>query len=113
MVTVTAAAPQWLRTTSTVTPIARQRRRRAARIATGLILEHAMTQPKQQIDPAVKGRPFLEEADIGSGEKTPAQVETEEMIRQIPPLPPTGREAESGGAARQSGHDEEPQPDKR
>jgi hypothetical protein len=30
--------------------------------------------------------PMLDEADIGSGEKTPAQKETEEMIRQIPPL---------------------------
>ena len=29
----------------------------------------------------------MHEADIGSGEKTPAQHETEEMIRQIPPLP--------------------------
>jgi hypothetical protein len=33
-------------------------------------------------------RPMLDEADIGSGEKTPAQKETEELIRQIPPLPP-------------------------
>lgn len=32
-------------------------------------------------------RPLLDEADIGSGEKTPAQKETEEIIRQIPPLP--------------------------
>ena len=30
--------------------------------------------------------PMLDEADIGSGEKTPAQKETDEMIRQIPPL---------------------------
>lgn len=27
------------------------------------------------------------EADIGSGEKTPGQVETEHLIAQIPPLP--------------------------
>lgn len=47
-----------------------------------------MTQPQQQPDPAQKGRPFMEEADIGSGEKGPGQHETEEMIRQIPPLPP-------------------------
>ena len=33
-------------------------------------------------------KPMMEEADIGSGEKTPAQLETEEMIRQIPPLKP-------------------------
>ncbi len=32
-------------------------------------------------------RPLMDEADIGSGEKTPAQQETEELIRQIPPLP--------------------------
>ena len=51
-----------------------------------------MKQPQQRIDPAAKGRPILEEADIGSGEKTPAQRETEEMIRQIPPLPPTGQQ---------------------
>lgn len=31
--------------------------------------------------------PLLDEADIGSGEKTPGHLETEEMIRQIPPLP--------------------------
>jgi hypothetical protein len=36
-------------------------------------------------------RPLLDEADIGSGEKTPAQHETEEMIRQIPPLPASGQ----------------------
>jgi hypothetical protein len=51
-----------------------------------------MTDPKQKIDPAAKGRPILDEADIGSGEKTPAQHETEEMIRQIPPLPPAGQQ---------------------
>ena len=31
--------------------------------------------------------PMLDEADIGSGEKNPGQQETEEIIRQIPPLP--------------------------
>lgn len=52
-----------------------------------------MSQPQHKPDPAAKGRPFMEEADIGSGEKTPAQVETEELIRQIPPLPPSDRPA--------------------
>lgn len=46
-----------------------------------------MNHPQRKTDPGAKGRPYLEEADIGSGEKTPAQLETEEMIRQIPPLP--------------------------
>ena len=32
----------------------------------------------------------LEEADIGSGEKTPGQLETEQLIREIPALPPSG-----------------------
>jgi hypothetical protein len=37
-----------------------------------------------------KGRHFIEEADIGSGEKTPGEQETDEQIRQIPPLPEPG-----------------------
>lgn len=41
-------------------------------------------------DPAT-AHVILDEADIGSGEKTPAQQETEELIRQIPPLPPSGK----------------------
>lgn len=34
-----------------------------------------------------QSRHMPDEADIGSGEKTPAQHDTEELIRQIPPLP--------------------------
>lgn len=40
-------------------------------------------------DPSA-ARPMHDEADIGSGEKSPGHAETEEMIRQIPPLPPGG-----------------------
>ncbi len=40
--------------------------------------------------------PMMNEDDIGSGEKTPAQQETEEIIRQIPPLPPSGNPATTG-----------------
>ncbi|UOD28284.1 hypothetical protein INH39_22900 [Massilia violaceinigra] len=39
-------------------------------------------------DPA-QAKSLVDEADIGSGEKPPSQLETEEMIRQIPPLPPS------------------------
>ncbi len=49
-------------------------------------------------------RPLTDEADIGSGEKTPAQIETEELIRQIPPLPPSRQDDnadEAGTAASQ------------
>ena len=48
--------------------------------------ENRMNQSKRPADPRTV-RPLFDEADIGSGEKTPAQKETEEMIRQIPPLP--------------------------
>ncbi|NHZ95152.1 hypothetical protein [Massilia sp. CCM 8734] len=39
-------------------------------------------------DPA-QARSLVDEADIGSGEKPPSQLETEKIIRQIPPLPPS------------------------
>ena len=35
-------------------------------------------------DPA-KAKPMIDEADIGSGEKTPGQLETEKLIKDIPP----------------------------
>jgi hypothetical protein len=60
-----------------------------------------MTPSKHPTDPGYKGRPYMEEVDIGSGEKTPAQHETDEMIRQIPPLPPAGQpggDSQGGGA---------------
>ena len=36
----------------------------------------------------------LEEADIGSGEKSPGQLETEQIIREIPALPPSQESAQ-------------------
>lgn len=47
-------------------------------------------------DPA-KARSLVDEADIGSGEKTPGQLETEEIIREIPTLPPAGLDERDGG----------------
>jgi hypothetical protein len=44
---------------------------------------NSTSRPKEPQVPAA----IHDEADIGSGEKTPAQQETEEIIRQIPPLP--------------------------
>jgi hypothetical protein len=55
-----------------------------------------MNQPTRPNEPQTV-RPLLDEADIGSGEKTPAQKETEDLIRQIPPLP--GTEKPAGGGA--------------
>ena len=47
-------------------------------------------------DPANSRSGIFDEADIGSGEKTPGQHETEEMIRQIPPLPHANRQSGEG-----------------
>jgi len=47
-------------------------------------------------DPPNSRRGLFDEADIGSGEKTPGQHETDEMIRQIPPLPPSNRQSGEG-----------------
>jgi hypothetical protein len=47
-------------------------------------------------DPGAKGPPMMHEGDIGSGEITPGQHETNEMIKEIPPLHghvPTGDKA--------------------
>jgi hypothetical protein len=52
---------------------------------------NSTSQPKEQQPPPA----ILDEADIGSGEKTPAQQETEEIIRQIPPLPVSGTPADN------------------
>lgn len=38
-------------------------------------------------DKAANGAHLMDEADIGSGGKTPAERETDELIRQIPALP--------------------------
>jgi hypothetical protein len=37
-------------------------------------------------DPGAKGSGMLHEADIGSGERAPGQQETDQMIKEIPPL---------------------------
>lgn len=48
-------------------------------------------------DPGAASRPMNDEADIGSGEKTPAQIETEKLIGEIPPLPPARPPAPRAG----------------
>ena len=48
-----------------------------------------MNQPNKphRDDHAADGGHMLDEADIGSGERTPAQRDTDEDIKSIPPLP--------------------------
>lgn len=60
-----------------------------------------MSNATRQVDPAAKGPNVLHESDIDSGEKSPGELETEEMIRQIPPLPPSGSQAGQGSSANQ------------
>ena len=54
-------------------------------------------------DPAAKGPPMMHEGDIGSGEITPGQHETNEMIKEIPPLPQHGSRQDAGKAGNQQG----------
>jgi len=57
---------------------------------------------------ACKGPGLLHEADVGSGERTPAQHETDQMIREIPPR---GSQQDAGQAGtQQSGKAESPKP---
>jgi len=46
-------------------------------------------------DPGAKGAGMLHEADIGSGERSPGQEETDQMIKEIPPL--DGKVPDEGG----------------
>jgi len=46
-----------------------------------------MNQP-QKADESERRHHLMDEADIGSGEKTPGEKETEEEINKIPPLQP-------------------------
>lgn len=48
-----------------------------------------MSLPLPKSDPAGHAA-LLNEADIGSGEKSPGQLETEKIIASIPPLPDDG-----------------------
>ncbi len=59
-------------------------------------MENVMPNTKPFPDPA-DAHALLDEADIGSGEKTPAQLETEKMIRDIPPLPQDQSDNDAAG----------------
>nr|WP_315218347.1 hypothetical protein [uncultured Duganella sp.] len=49
-------------------------------------------------DRAADGGHMLEEADIGSGERSPGQRETDEAIKSIPPLPDDGGQGKANQA---------------
>ena len=56
-----------------------------------------MTAKTPTTDDEATARPMTDEADIGSGEKTPAQLETEQQILKIPPLPSDDALADAQG----------------
>ncbi len=64
-----------------------------------------MSTPTKPFPDPASAHALQDEADIGSGEKTPAQHETDQMIRDIPPLPSPGDnpddEAEAGRERRE------------
>jgi len=47
-------------------------------------MEHIMRTDIPKPDPGADAPPNMHEADIGSGERSPGQHETDEMIRDIP-----------------------------
>ncbi|MEW7850216.1 hypothetical protein AB2N08_16090 [Massilia aurea] len=55
-----------------------------------------MTDTTPNVDPKNKGRAIFDEADIGSGERSPGQHDTEALIREIPTLPPSAGKADEG-----------------
>jgi hypothetical protein len=58
-----------------------------------------MNTSKPKPDPGAKAPPMMHEGDIGSGEITPGQQETNEMIKEIPPLPRSGGSQQDAGKA--------------
>ncbi|WP_332878790.1 hypothetical protein [Massilia sp. S19_KUP03_FR1] len=56
--------------------------------------------PAASTEPGAQAPGMLHEADIGSGEKTPGEQDTQEMIEAIPPLPKD--QAPSGGKQKQA-----------
>jgi hypothetical protein len=48
-------------------------------------MEHTMRTDIPKPDPGASAPANLHEADIGSGERSPGQHETDDMIRDIPP----------------------------
>jgi hypothetical protein len=59
-------------------------------------MELTMNTSTPKPDPGAKAPPMMHEGDIGSGEITPGQHETNEMIREIPPLPGNRKAVDSG-----------------
>jgi hypothetical protein len=70
--------------------------------------ENTMRTSDQKPDPGVKGPGMLHEADVGSGERTPAQHETDKMISEIPPRGSQQQPGQAGG--QQSGQGDAAKP---
>jgi hypothetical protein len=60
-----------------------------------------MTPSKVKPDPAASGPAHLHEADIGSGERSPGQQETDRMIEEIPTRGQANRQDAGDGGNQQ------------
>ena len=69
-----------------------------------------MTDTTPQVDPENKSRAIFDEADIGSGERSPGQHDTEQMIREIPALPPAGADKQEDKEDKQDKQDKRQEP---
>ena len=58
----------------------------------------------------VHSRSMSDEADIGSGEKSPGQHDTDALIKQIPPLPDDGQAQQIAAPGNKAGGGEECKP---
>jgi hypothetical protein len=65
--------------------------------------EHIMRTTTNKPDPGAQGPNMQHEADVGSGERSPAQQETDQMIKEIPTR---GDQKDAG----QSGQDDSSKP---
>jgi len=60
-------------------------------------MEHVMRTNVPKPDPGANAPANMHEADIGSGERSPAQHETDAMIREIPPQGKNEGSRQDGG----------------
>jgi hypothetical protein len=66
-------------------------------------MEHTMDTSRPKPDPGAKAPPMMHEGDIGSGEITPGQQETNDMIKEIPPLHGDAKLGDADGGNKPTG----------
>jgi hypothetical protein len=75
-------------------------------------MEHVMRTNVPKPDPGANAPAHMHEADIGSGERSPAQHETDAMIREIPPQGKNQGSQQDGGQSGNSQASRDGKPNK-